>query len=78
MDLCKNKKERLESAIETLTDELADMKTLGKIRSFFPSLLRVQNGKIRQAIKSARKTLPNLYKIETIYNGAPSESPEPI
>lgn len=78
MDLCKNKKERMESAIQTLSDELADMKTLGKIRRFFPVLVRVQRSKIRKALKYGRKALPCLYKIEAIYNGASFESPEPV
>lgn len=70
MELCKNQQTRLQDAIETLTEELADMNTLGKIGIFFPSLVRKQRGKIRQAIKSGRKILPVLRKIETIYNEA--------
>jgi len=67
MELCKNMQGRLESAIQVLTEELADMKTLGRIRCFFPALVRVQRGRIRQAIKSGRETLPALQKIEKIY-----------
>lgn len=78
MDLCKNKKERMEIGIQTLTAELEDMKALGRVRGFFPALVRVQHAKIRRAIKSGRKVLPDLHRIETIYKEVPSKVPGSI